>query len=84
MQQQVDGFDKDWTSLLILSICQSQTKITTNTDTAMLSIKTYHPNMSHRKEMGKGEDDQVVDGGGGGELGHREQGNCCQQVNLKK
>ena len=26
----------------------------------------------------------MVEGRGGGELGHREQRNCCQKINLKK
>jgi len=40
--------------------------------------------MSNRQQVGEREDNEVVDGGGGGELGHREQRNCSQQVNHVK
>ena len=39
----------------------------------VMKAESYHANVSNRKQMWEGEGDKVVDGGGGGELRHREQ-----------
>ena len=49
-----------------------------------IQLETHHAYMSNRQQVGEREDNEVVDGRGGKELGHREQRNCSQQVNLRR
>ena len=58
---------------ILLQIKFAAISIEQNLQGTVMKAESYHANVSNRKQMWEGEGDKVVDGGGGGELRHREQ-----------